>query len=370
MRKLIVRISLMAALSILMPSIVIADENAELMSKGMWKDISSGLIWSRCSIGLSWNGNKCIGKAQNFFAPQYSEATTALAAKQFSLGGFSDWRLPTIAELLTLRACRSGMEASIKTIPFENRTELKTFEKCSGETTEDSPSIRLDIFPDYDFKNEAYWATSYANGDGEWWHVYFGYASGFTQRKFIHYRGYVRPVRSPQGFNEAISTLFPKQLEMQKAQAMQKKLAQEQDMKNQMAAQRKYEADQAAAQVAAQKKYENALRSKSPQQMYLAAVKYENDDERGRAKKIYLTIMDRFSSSPVAMKAADRLASLKDVEAVESAGAASSAAAYSVNQRNREQCEKNRIACFSGCNVYKGYSQQTACQNGCPLCAQ
>jgi len=119
----------------------------------------------------------------------------------------------------------------------------------------------------------------------------------------------------------------------------------------------------------------------------LEAGKYENENERSRAKRVYLTIMDKFSTSPVAMKAADRLASLKDVEAVESASSASQAAAeraaeasrragdasrdaaYTVNRKNSEQCQNNRNACFSGCGVYKNYSQRSSCESGCPLCA-
>lgn len=129
------------------------------------------------------------------------------------------------------------------------------------------------------------------------------------------------------------------------------------------------EKHQAEMRAAYESKYQSAINNKNPQQMYLAAVKYENDNERGRAKTVYLAIMDKFSSSPVALKAADRLANLKDVEAVESAGAANREAAYSVKRQNAEQCEKNRNACFAGCAVYKDYSTRSHCESGCALCA-
>jgi hypothetical protein len=124
----------------------------------------------------------------------------------------------------------------------------------------------------------------------------------------------------------------------------------------------------------AEAKFQNALNSRNPQQMYLTAVKYENDGERSRAKGVYLAIMDKFSTGPFAMKAADRLVSLKDVEAVENSNAASREAsreaAYSVNRQNAEQCEKNRSACFSGCGIHKDYSRRSACESGCALCAK
>ena len=55
----------------------------------------------------------------------------------------------------------------------------------------------------------------------------------------------------------------------------------------------------------------------NPQRMYLAGVKYENEKKRDLAKRVYLTIMDRFPEHAMAVKAADRLAGINDVEAVE-----------------------------------------------------
>jgi hypothetical protein len=54
-----------------------ADENTELMSKGMWKDPSTGLIWSRCTFGSSWNGDKCSSNPTRFSTfPKYSMRDT------------------------------------------------------------------------------------------------------------------------------------------------------------------------------------------------------------------------------------------------------------------------------------------------------
>lgn len=118
-----------------------------------------------------------------------------------------------------------------------------------------------------------------------------------------------------------------------------------------------------------ERRFNALLRSNDPQEMYLAAGRYESDGDRSRAKTIYRQIVDRFAKNPIAIKATDRLTRLADVESVESVGAANRDAVNSVNRRNAEQCQNNRTACFSGCQVYKDYSQRSSCQNGCPLCA-
>lgn len=118
-----------------------------------------------------------------------------------------------------------------------------------------------------------------------------------------------------------------------------------------------------------ERRFNALVRSNDPQEMYLAAGRYESDGDRSRAKTIYRSIVDRFAKNPIAIKATDRLTRLADVESVESVGAANRAAVDSVNRRNAEQCQNNRNACFSGCGVYKDYSQRSSCQNGCPICA-
>lgn len=53
------------------------------------KDTQTGLVWQRCVLGQTWDGNTCTG---NVTPQDFSTATKAAA-------GAKPWRLPTQAEL-------------------------------------------------------------------------------------------------------------------------------------------------------------------------------------------------------------------------------------------------------------------------------
>lgn len=61
-------------------------------------DRRTGLVWARCSLGQSWNGNECTGTPSTFTHEQ---------ALQHS-AGLSGWRLPNRRELASLidRGCK------------------------------------------------------------------------------------------------------------------------------------------------------------------------------------------------------------------------------------------------------------------------
>jgi hypothetical protein len=130
--------------------------------------------------------------------------------------------------------------------------------------------------------------------------------------------------------------------------------------------------------IESENKYSAVLYSKNPQSMYISAVKYENNSERGRAKKIDLTIMDKFETSPMAVKAADRLASLGDVEATEDSNRAKSNAiseatreATRQNSNNsRRQCESQQKACYASCKGLRNQhgwlgGDKSSCESEC-----
>lgn len=63
-------------------------------------DVRTGLIWSLCLYGQSYNAstNSCTSSAQS--VPTWQAALNA--QDNFAHGGYSDWRLPNIKELATI----------------------------------------------------------------------------------------------------------------------------------------------------------------------------------------------------------------------------------------------------------------------------
>lgn len=138
--------------------------------------------------------------------------------------------------------------------------------------------------------------------------------------------------------------------------------------------------------------YYNAINNKDPQKMYIAAGKYESNGERSRAKKIYLSIMDRFPKHALAIKSTDRLTALRDVEAVEdsnrnaaeavkrsneraveraeaasrNAADAASRASSDARDLSKKACQDRQFACWRGCEQSR---DSWSCKQGCPSCS-
>lgn len=62
------------------------------------KDNESGLIWQRCSVGQTWDGNACAGMAEKLRLNE---------AQKYAVQG---WRVPSVEELKSLRYCANGLE--------------------------------------------------------------------------------------------------------------------------------------------------------------------------------------------------------------------------------------------------------------------
>jgi Protein of unknown function (DUF1566) len=64
--------------------------------------------WLRCALGQAWDGNTCQGEA---VAVNYQAALKAVASfNATAYAGYSDWRLPSVRELQSLRRCPTGFE--------------------------------------------------------------------------------------------------------------------------------------------------------------------------------------------------------------------------------------------------------------------
>jgi len=85
---------------------------------GTVTDSTTGLTWTRCSMGQTWDGSACAGTPAKYTWTQANALTG-----QVSFGGYSDWRLPNIRELQTivdLQALSISVYPSIDGATFPN----------------------------------------------------------------------------------------------------------------------------------------------------------------------------------------------------------------------------------------------------------
>jgi|GEM_PF-2699731 len=73
-----------------------------------------GLMWMSCEYGRTWDGEGCVGDAK-----EVTIKTALQTAQSLSFAGYEDWRVPTIAELVTI-----------------------------AEISCDAPALNLEIFPE------------------------------------------------------------------------------------------------------------------------------------------------------------------------------------------------------------------------------
>ena len=124
------------------------------MSGNEVKDLQTGLIWQRCSVGQSWGSSGCSGSATTYI---WSDALSLATG---------DWRLPNLKELTSI-----------------------------VETACYNPAINLTVFPGT--PNSWYWSSSpYAYLSGNAWVVLFSYGNDGTYAK--NDGRYVRLVRGGQ----------------------------------------------------------------------------------------------------------------------------------------------------------------------------
>ena len=145
----------------------------------------------RCSLGQTWSGNTCTGTAKEY---KWQEALDA--AKAFNsnggVGGYTDWVVPHIEDLSTIRYCSTGFKDK-ETIPTKVGKTKTIEDRCKGEGYQ-RPTINQTVFPNTQLY---YWSSSpVANGSYLAWIVYFDNGYGSNGNKYGGY--YVRLVRSSQ----------------------------------------------------------------------------------------------------------------------------------------------------------------------------
>ncbi len=145
----------------------------DLMSKGMYQDKKTSLIWMRCSVGQKWNGKTCTGDASRLVWNNVS-ASVENFNNQVAFAGHSDWRLPIIVELSSIRHCRIGWQkdgdkVTMITVPNNNGGQTNLELRCDPEN--ESPTINKRIFPNTEY---FYWSSS-SNNNASAWSVNFDY---------------------------------------------------------------------------------------------------------------------------------------------------------------------------------------------------
>ena len=147
-----------------------SNSDEELMKKGMWRDPKTNLVWMRCSLGQTWDGNTCIGKAKEYAWQKALDAAKKLN-KKGGFGGYSDWVVPHIEELPTILYCSTKAFRSSMRIPTKAGGEKIFRDLCQDEDFQ-RPTINQTIFPHTGIGG--YWSSlTAAKNSGEAWYVYF-----------------------------------------------------------------------------------------------------------------------------------------------------------------------------------------------------
>jgi len=78
------------------------EENFLKFDNGQLLHVSTNLMWMRCSIGQTWDGETCSGEAEPYTWEQALELSVG-----YEFNGSTNWRLPNIKELssITERSC-------------------------------------------------------------------------------------------------------------------------------------------------------------------------------------------------------------------------------------------------------------------------
>lgn len=314
----------------------------------MFWDKATGLVWMRCSLGQKWDGQTCTGQTSTFkFDAAPFEVVRLNAGGGF--GGYADWKVPTIRELLSLRYCSAG-EGSGRIDLKDGKAAL--VKECNGGSSRSA--VDAFVMPT---TTGHFWSSSpYASGSYFAWFVYFGNGGVYGHANNRNNALQVRSVRASQLSEEEAFLTFPVSSEavVRKAQeereAAERKAQEEREVAERKieeerdASERKVQAEREAAARKAQKEQETAARKareeqetqdrvdkanraaaikelmeRRAQQLYLEAVEVERNGQNSYASGLYELIIDNFPTSEYAIKSINQLNALKRHSDTESA---------------------------------------------------
>lgn len=144
-----------------------AASHFRILTDGQYvQDSRNGLVWSRCSLGQTWNGTSCAGAATPLtidvaqITVEQINATSKLDQKE-------RWRMPTVRELMSLVQCSSGI-TRFSDDPGDGVGKIDNW--CDGSFVR--PTINSEVFPDTPARR--YWTmTPYQDSKTANWGVLF-----------------------------------------------------------------------------------------------------------------------------------------------------------------------------------------------------
>jgi serine/threonine protein kinase len=140
------------------PAAPAASTDEELMATGMWHDRETNLVWTRCSLGQTWEGGTCTGESHAY---TWIVAQDAVAEMNHNggFGGYTDWVVPHIEDLASLIRCDTGFKSSYN-IPAKAGGEITVPDGCKDGNKK--PAIDQQVFPN---SLEVFWSASPSKSD-------------------------------------------------------------------------------------------------------------------------------------------------------------------------------------------------------------
>ncbi|UXZ04018.1 DUF1566 domain-containing protein [Moraxella nasicaprae] len=135
------------------------DDKIERSHKGLYYDESTGLMWYVCAVGINWSDKRkyengsygdiigCHGSRSIYLNAEDTERYIAEFINSKNFGGYSDWRLPTVFEVESLRLANCSSWRQEQTGDTLTETGRQPTYKTATRTTLDNQG-RLIIVDD------------------------------------------------------------------------------------------------------------------------------------------------------------------------------------------------------------------------------
>lgn len=130
------------------------------MVPGIVKDTRTSLQWMRCSLGLDWDARTktCLGNAAIRYTWEQAQVATQALNAASGYASYTDWRLPTIRELQSLRFCSNGFRDLPDIDIGDGQGQGQVQRACAFGSS--SPAIAQTVFPDMLVRGFASWSSS------------------------------------------------------------------------------------------------------------------------------------------------------------------------------------------------------------------